>query len=1224
MKKNIALRILSVVLVFAMLVCAIPMTAITAFAAESDGTESTVEPEKVLTPAEAVEKEMAERSTITKDRSQIKDGSEAAVYNNGKLHAEGSFSEMWKVALELAEYVKTDKDHSNTGKSGTVEFVLNKDWTDAETLSISNKKITVDLNGHLLSTKEGALVFKVKDNSVVTIMDSNPNQVHAGKLDNHKIWSPASGGDVELYGGVITGSKNRAFELHDNSTVNFIGGTVAGNKATYGSAFYLYKGCTLDMSLGKTQICYNYCAGSTYDGGTVFAETNCTVIGGYVHNNLVDDYGGAVRTYGGGILIKDVVMYANTAEDYGGGLYIERTSTSQTVTVSGCKIIGNYTGKDGGGAYIYDLYMVDMSDTWVENNVAGDEGGGICLSDWTGTDLKISGRMIVRNNYESNEVKSDLYLEGDDDLIVGTLSLGSEIWIKTEIPAAKYNGVDKTLLEEQTGTSHLFFFADEEGYCVKYQDDPAKANYRRMYLAVGTRAEDATKVLTDYATKQQETPYKVASGEYQNEIFPLYKGYFEYILMSTTDFYSASPFYYSDGYFFEDPTVYNTHLATMSINMAVAAFGRYSDDVEGNAYANHFANVKQLFSDIGCADVNFFANEDYQIKPAYYGEDGRLSTIAVAISQKEIKVNDDSYTLVPVAIRGGSYESEWASNVTIGSKGEAAGFADAANQVYGHIQNYIADYGLTEKVASGKVKFWVVGYSRAGATANLTSKRLVDSYAEGGNQVYGYTFEAPMGGAESAIEYQPYTGNGTYPTIHNTINELDFVTLVAPSQMGFFRYGVDHLVGSTTGEAGISYKTDSDYYKQRMKMIAQLNAINPYYKFDDSWEVADINIILSNLPLFGTDLIDKGEQSWDNPNKECVNMYQFLRWFFQRIQGDGLDLPTKEIQDPDNPKNKITVSDFSYSREYFSTLKPLASIEGNEKDDNYGYSELTVQEAAAQLMYLVMESLTDEQMSAMIDAVITNAVILKNSMSTLELLGKKSDYIDNWDTHTELKKAQLINWLIPKILKADGGTDLATVLNEDQMKILTDALPVVIWFALNYASMDFNEDADDGMWGIGTFINNASNIISNHYQEVSVAWVRSYDDYYVNDLQSYKLDTAQITNNAPTGTFASASNTITLTAQAGSTIFYSVDGGESWSLYTKPVSLEESPEQILTFSVYRGVKSDVAEVSLNGWAGSILGNGNVWFLIIGSAFIVGFCVVGIEMSRKKKKETEEN
>ena len=1233
MKKNIALRILSVVLVFAMLVCAIPMTAITAFAAESDGTESTVEPEKVLTPAEAVEKEMAERSTITKDRSQIKDGSEAAVYNNGKLHAEGSFSEMWKVALELAEYVKTDKDHSNTGKSGTVEFVLNKDLVydkailGKSDMTVSNQKITIDLNGHILSRSTSGSVISVDKGAVLTIMDSAPTRKNAGNIEKYGVWKAKSNGSTVIPGGVITGgdsSLGGALYIVGKSTVYMTGGTIAGNKAIMGSAVCMTDNSTLDMSRGNSQICYNYCANWMMDGGTVFMDGHCSMIGGYIHHNLVDDYGGGIRVRGNANTIKDVVIYANKAEEYGGGLYIERWNTGETTTISGCKIIENYAGEDGGGVYVYNPYLIDMSDTWVENNVAGDEGGGICLSDWTGTDLKISGKMIVRNNYEQNEVKSNLYLEGDDDLIVGTLSLGSEIWIKTEIPAAKYNGVDKTLLEEQTGTSHLFFFADEEGYCVKYQDDPAKANYRRMYLAVGTRAEDATKVLTDYATKQQETPYKVASGEYQNENFPLYKGYFEYILMSTTDFYSVSPFYYSDGYFFEDPTVYNTHLATMSINMAVAAFGRYSDDVEGNAYANHFANVKQLFSDIGCADVNFFANEDYQIKPAYYGEDGRLSTIAVAISQKEIKVNDDSYTLVPVAIRGGSYESEWASNVTIGSKGEAAGFADAANQVYGHIQNYIADYGLTEKVASGKVKFWVVGYSRAGATANLTSKRLVDSYAEGGNQVYGYTFEAPMGGAESAIEYQPYTGNGTYPTIHNTINELDFVTLVAPSQMGFFRYGVDHLVGSTTGEAGIRYKTDSDYYKQRMKMIAQLNAINPYYKFDDSWEVADINIILSNLPLFGTDLIDKGEQSWDNPNKECVNMYQFLRWFFQRIQGDGLDLPTKEIEDPDNPKNKITVSDFSYSREYFSTLKPLASIEGNEKDDNYGYSELTVQEAAAQLMYLVMESLTDEQMSAMIDAVITNAVILKDSMDTLELLGKKSDYIDNWDTHTELKKAQLINWLIPKILKADGGTDLATVLSEDQMKILTDALPVVIWFALNYASMDFNEDADDGMWGIGTFINNASNIISNHYQEVSVAWVRSYDDYYVNDLQSYKLDTAQITNNAPTGTFASASNTITLTAQAGSTIFYSVDGGESWSLYTKPVSLEESPEQILTFSVYRGVKSDVAEVSLNGWAGSILGNGNVWFLIIGSAFIVGFCVVGIEMSRKKKKETEEN
>ena len=115
-----------------------------------------------------------------------------------------------------------------------------------------------------------------------------------------------------------------------------------------------------------------------------------------------------------------------------------------------------------------------------------------------------------------------------------------------------------------------------------------------------------------------------------------------------------------------------------------------------------------------------------------------------------------------------------------------------------------------------------------------------------------------------------------------------------------------------------------------------------------------------------------------------------------------------------------------------------------------------------------------------------------------------------------------------------------------------------------------------------------------------------------------------MTNEAPTGFFASASKTITLSAQEGSSIFYSVDGGNSWELYTKPVALEETPEQLLTFSIYRGAKSEVAEISLNGWSGSLLGDGNIWFLLIGAAFIVGFCVVGIEMGRKKKKEAEEN
>ena len=1250
MKHKILKRTIAAVLSLMMLVSAIPLTAITAFAADTDTKQTVVDSVKVdLSGEDIIKQELAARTPVTKDRSEIKSTSQAAVYKDGELYDQGDFSPMWNVAMSLADDATGDKANDPT-KSRTIEYVLNQDfWYDAswfgeETMTISNKVFTIDLNGCLLYRKDGAgRVIMIDNGSIVTIMDSNPTKEHNGRLEAHNIWKPSllGTGQYPLYGGVICGgylktSDGGGVMVNNGSSLTMTGGTIAGNKADCGSGLFIGEKCSADMSRGVSQICYNYSAGTSNDGGAVFLRTDASVVGGYVHHNYADDWGGGVRAKGGNILVKDMIIYANTSEEEGGGLFIERRWIGQTVTVTGCKIIGNMAGEQGGGVYIWDNYSVNMSDCIIVDNVTNQSGGGICLSNYVNTPLHISGKMIVRDNFEvgtGRKIKSNLYLEGNNKLVVETMSLGSEVHIRTKKHADEYNGPSKSLLSKQTGSSHLFFFADEEGYCVKYQDDPDVTNYRRMYLEKGTRVEDHTQILTDTSPELLSTGYTLMSGQYKDTTMPLYKGYFEYGLMSSSDFDSLSPFYYSDGYFFEDPTVYNTHLATMSINMAVAAFGRSTSDVGDNAYANHFANVKQLFYDIGCADVNFFANEDYQMKPAYYGEDGRLSTIAVAISQKEIKLNDETYTLVPIAIRGGGYEAEWASNVTIGAEGEAAGFSDAATQVYTHVQNYINNYGLSDKVANGKVKFWVVGYSRAGATANLTSKRLVDNYAEVGNQIYGYTFEAPMGGVESAIVYESYTGNGTYPTIHNTVNELDFVTLVAPAEMGFFRYGVDHLVGSTGGKAGIVNKPGSDYYEQRMKMIAQLNAINPYYKFDDSWEVADVNLILGNIPVIGTDIIDKGEQGWDDPNDECENMYRFLRWFFERVQGDGLGLPTKEIIDPDNPNQDITIndilipiSDFSYAREYFSTHKPLASIEGNiNTADNYGYSELTVQEAAVQLMYLIMQSLTDEQMSEMVDGLMANVLILKSKLGVSGLYNKKVEYIDTWCTHTELQKAEKINWLMSNLLSAEGGVDLATVLNEEQMDIVTEAIPVVLWFALNYASLDYQTSSlvDDGMWGIGTFINNASAIISNHYQEVSVAWVRSYDSFYTNDVQSYTIDPKQISYVEPVAHYASGTKQLSITAEGGASIFYSLDGGNSWILYTKEVAIEDAFEEIQYFSIYRGAKSEVKTVSMNPWSGTALGNGNIWFLILGCAFIVGFCVVGIEISRKKKKTNED-
>ena len=135
-----------------------------------------------------------------------------------------------------------------------------------------------------------------------------------------------------------------------------------------------------------------------------------------------------------------------------------------------------------------------------------------------------------------------------------------------------------------------------------------------------------------------------------------------------------------------------------------------------------------------------------------------------------------------------------------------------------------------------------------------------------------------------------------------------------------------------------------------------------------------------------------------------------------------------------------------------------------------------------------------------------------------------------------------------------------------------------------------------------------------------MAWVRSYDNYYTNDLQAYVIDPDAVIQKDVEGSYIAASGTLTLSGQDGASIFYSVDGGESWSWYSGPVSIDKNTENILCFSICRGAKSDVVEISMNPWSGSLLGNGNVWFLIIGAALIVGVSIVVIETNRKKKKQ----
>ena len=259
------------------------------------------------------------------------------------------------------------------------------------------------------------------------------------------------------------------------------------------------------------------------------------------------------------------------------------------------------------------------------------------------------------------------------------------------------------------------------------------------------------------------------------------------------------PFKYSDGFFEVDPKYYSTHMATMSQALAHASVTKLTNGGTKNpddAYRHAPDRLIDILSQIGFYDYNYYVIPDYYVKPT-------PETIGAVIGYKEIDtVRKGHIAVISITIRSGGYEQEWASNVTLGDRGEAAGFAKAADKVLKEclddiVFTYLEGH-LKPFIEEGRLVFWVQGYSRGGAVANLLSKRLIDRYQPMGNEVYAYCLEAPAGGVLSAEN-----PDRDYRSIHNVINQNDLVPYVAPVYLGhrnadgvddggFKRYGVDH------------------------------------------------------------------------------------------------------------------------------------------------------------------------------------------------------------------------------------------------------------------------------------------------------------------------------------------------------------------------------------------------------------------------------------------------
>lgn len=966
-------------------------------------------------------------------------------------------------------------------------------------------------------------------------------------------------------GGVYINKKNGTIKMSDESKIDY------NYSKNGGGGIYSYDLRTvLDMS-GNSEISYNSASegGGIYLDYTQFTVRSRDATGRICENEARSGKAGAIymehnrswlvfgdANWG---TITGFAIEGNKSSDKGGALYIQQ----EGITVNNCKITSNTSG-GAGGAIFLDNDANTIAGCTITKNSATNNGGGVFSQ--SGHNLALSGTVVIKDN-TSGGSKCNLYL-GADTYLTSTPSSYSEVGISTKA-GERDIGAEADFFYEKG------FFSDHPSYSIVFDEETYKL--RRVS---GTKAS-GTETTTVRYPETQETG-KTYNGK------PVVKGYFSYASIGDSEADIDSNFYYSDGYFLDNPEQYNAHLATMSMTMAMASMGS-NIGCDGKLtkgydldYTYKSQNIEKLLTDIGVDSEEIYIKDTYSVKPT-------TSSIGMAIGQK----NFDGYAVVPIVVRSAGYESEWSGNVTIGSSGEHEGFAKAAKQVFEEVQDYIDRYGLTEDVKNGKVKFWIMGYSRGGATANLTAKRLVEAYCGGtdgkNNQVYAYCFEAPQGGRNSAMKLD----QSKYLGIHNCINKVDIVAEVVPDEMGFIRYGVDHYV---PGEAEASNTPSKDqtvwsyvnkqswassycalydnesytvgstqYNTQRTKMLEQLKAIDPLnICFYDCFQISELNYVPPKLSKLDGD---------------TITQEQFNRIFLRSLQAWGF--------------YDSSSGDF---RSGFVESNKGASFQD-----------------ALQVVTKILYGKSAEDMEGITEAVGS----VSNRLGYGTLYDIWDDMIGDWTSLSQSERETYCDQLWKLLMEEAplGGEAAVHYLTQGEQKELRSVWYTLMDVLLRFVEVDYTTDIDewntsaaptgakkttpilegvtnanesydgDSQVVVGTLLQNINAVAQGHYPEVNFAWLRSYDDYYTDDKNRIQITTTNVP--VINAVYQDGTHELKLSTHAkteGAAIFYriSTNDGKSykeWKPYNLPISLPEGNTAVTytvqMTAVYCGNTSEV-------------------------------------------------
>lgn len=223
---------------------------------------------------------------------------------------------------------------------------LSDDITLTGTLSINNKKLSIDLNGHTITAANNQRAFNISNDGTLEIKDSVGNGIIQGN-------------------GTVTGHGGAIYMEGSGSALTISGGTIQDfTVSAHGGGVYM-SGGTFTMTGGKIYNCSS--SGTDLSGGGVYmAEGTFDMSGGSIENCTAHEGAG-------------VKMYPDSGN-------------TCTFTMSGSAEIKNCSN-DGVSIAWSGTSKFIMSGGAIDNN----KGYGLWTSAGSNTEITLSGGTITNN-----------------------------------------------------------------------------------------------------------------------------------------------------------------------------------------------------------------------------------------------------------------------------------------------------------------------------------------------------------------------------------------------------------------------------------------------------------------------------------------------------------------------------------------------------------------------------------------------------------------------------------------------------------------------------------------------------------------------------------------------------------------------------------------------------------------------------------------------------------